>query len=200
MIQAFVGIATVHMIQRRTARQAPLSRFLTSVLAGLALTASSIYCTAASTPAALPAINGYISDSAFSTVAQDAVAANDAHVTVIADAVMAPDETREANKPRYPEQALRDRIEGYVVVQFDITRTGAVSGVRVIEAQPANYFETAAINAVQKFRFSPNDNTTEPVAIRGAINRFVFSLHAPNIPAKPGFIFHRGRTYYALAP
>lgn len=196
MILAFVGIAIVQMIQRHTTRPALLRKFLASAFAGLTLTSASLCCTAA---ALASAIADKAPDSSFSTVAQDAVAASDAHVTVLADATVVPESMRDAIKPRYPEQALRDRIEGYVVVQFDITRTGSVSGARVIEAQPANYFESAAIDAVQKFQFSPNDNTTEPVAIRGAINRFVFSLHGPNTPAKPGFIFHRGRTYYALS-
>jgi TonB family protein len=185
----------VQLVQRRNLNMAaPRSAFAAFVIAGATgamLTVASVCCLAAPEPGD--------TDGSFAAVAQSAVHANEARVTIIADATTTPAAARESIKPQYPEEARRDGIEGYVVVQFDISRTGAVSDARVIEAQPANYFETAAINAVRQYQFSPTANSVEPVAIRGAVNKFVFSLHAPNTPVNPGSIRYRGRTYYAVA-
>lgn len=134
----------------------------------------------------------------FSMLAQGALNYSNASVTVIADADSAQNALRESIKPQYPEQAKREGIEGYVVVQFDITNTGEVSGARVIEAEPANCFETAAIDAVKQYRFSPNSSTSETVTIRGAVNKFVFSLNDAAPKPRPATIHYRGRTYYAL--
>jgi TonB family protein len=181
----------VHFIARRNT---PSYRTVfSSVVLGLALATGS-HGSIADTSVAPD-----IDSSTLSTIAQEAVPANDARVTVIADAATSTELVRESIRPLYPERARRDGIEGYVVVQFDITKSGMVSGARVIEAKPVNYFETAAMDAVRQFQFSPNDNAPDPVAIRGAVNKFVFSLHAPNTPVKPGFIYYRGRTYFALA-
>lgn len=138
------------------------------------------------------------SDAAFAAVAQSAVPAEQTSIKVLA-ATATPGLVHDMVEPKYPEQARRDRVEGYVVVQFDIARDGMVSDVRVLEAKPANYFETAAIDAVRQLQFTPNTNSTDAVAIRGAVNMFVFSLNAPNSQTKPGFIYYRGRTYYTLA-
>jgi len=169
---------------------------IVSILAGLTMTIASTCSQAGSAfDLALPDDGS----TGFATVAQSAVPTVDARVSVIADASTTPGIIRELVKPSYPEQARRDRVEGYVVVQFDIAENGTVSGARVLEAKPANYFETAAIDAVRQLQFSPNDKPANSVAIRGAVNMFVFSLNAPNAPAKPGFITWRGRSYYALA-
>jgi len=105
---------------------------------------------------------------------------------------------RDSIKPLYPEQARQQGVEGYVVVQFDITREGDVTGAHVIEAQPANYFENAAIDAVRQYRFAPNNATREDIAIRGAVNRFVFSLTENTGAFKPSYVPYRGRTFFAL--
>jgi len=183
-------------VQRCNPRPAAARSVLASILAGLTMTIAST-CSQAGTRFDLPLPTE--ADAGFAATAQNAVPANDPRVTVVADASTTPDMIRELVKPLYPEQARKDRVEGYVVVQFDIAKNGTVSGARVLEAKPANYFETAAIDAVSQMQFSPNENAADAVAIRGAVNMFVFSLNSPNTPVKPGFITWRGRSYYALA-
>ena len=57
-------------------------------------------------------------------------------------------------RPSYPAAASRRGIEGHVIVEFDVTRTGTVSNVVVFETSN-RIFNRSAINAAKKFRFKP---------------------------------------------
>lgn len=185
----------MHPVQRRNSRPAASRSVFACILAGFTLSIAST-CSKAGALPELPLPEE--ADAGFVAAAQSAVPAEHTSIAVIA-AAATPGLVHDMIKPKYPEQARRDRVEGYVVVQFDIARDGMVSDVRVLEAKPANYFETAAIDAVRQLQFTPDTNATDAVAIRGAVNMFVFSLNAPNSQTKPGFIYYRGRTYYTLA-
>lgn len=60
-------------------------------------------------------------------------------------------------EPEYPPRALADNIEGVVVVHASIAADGSVTAVNVVSAEPAKIFDQAAIRAVMRWRFSPND-------------------------------------------
>ncbi len=55
--------------------------------------------------------------------------------------------------PRYPMRAANRRIEGWVKVEFTITETGTVKDAKVVEAQPENIFNRAALQAIRKWKF-----------------------------------------------
>jgi len=57
--------------------------------------------------------------------------------------------------PRYPYKAAQRGIEGWVRVEFDVTATGSVENVEVIESDPPGVFDKAAIRAVSRWRFKP---------------------------------------------
>ena len=57
--------------------------------------------------------------------------------------------------PVYPRRAADRGIEGYVILEFTVTKTGTVQNPVVVEADPPNYFERAAIQAAQKFKYKP---------------------------------------------
>jgi len=57
--------------------------------------------------------------------------------------------------PQYPYKAARRGIEGWVRVAFDVTATGSVDSVEVIESDPPGVFDKAAIRAVYSWRFKP---------------------------------------------
>ena len=57
--------------------------------------------------------------------------------------------------PDYPLAAVRDRIEGTVDVAFTITRTGGVRDVQVLQSEPAQIFDRAALDAVKRWKFDP---------------------------------------------
>ena len=57
--------------------------------------------------------------------------------------------------PSYPIGALRDNVEGYVTLSFDISEIGRPTNVRVIDAKPRGYFEKSARKALKKWKFDP---------------------------------------------
>ena len=56
----------------------------------------------------------------------------------------------------YPPEALRQGIEGQVVVRYDVTAKGNVTNAAVVGAAPPGVFEEAALRAVRSWRFRPS--------------------------------------------
>ena len=57
--------------------------------------------------------------------------------------------------PDYPSRALSSGIEGWVLMQFTITATGAVRDPIVVESEPPRIFDAAALKAVARWRYNP---------------------------------------------
>lgn len=88
-------------------------------------------------PAAVPAANA------------PAVAANSPSGAT-SDAVL----TRSAD-PAYPPVALRSRQSGWVVVDFTIDAEGRTKDITVVDSKPHRVFDSAATDAVRRYRFTP---------------------------------------------
>jgi periplasmic protein TonB len=58
-------------------------------------------------------------------------------------------------QPQYPRQALRDGISGYVRFELVINPDGTVKSARPIASQPRGVFESAAMQAILKWKFKP---------------------------------------------
>ncbi|MEM7218895.1 MAG: energy transducer TonB [Pseudomonadota bacterium] len=78
--------------------------------------------------------------------------------------------------PIYPRRAQTRGIEGYVVLEFVVTKSGAVRDPVVIEAKPPGIFDRAAINAALKFKYKPKVVNGEPIEVPGVRNRITFEL------------------------
>ncbi len=64
--------------------------------------------------------------------------------------------------PRYPKEAQRLGISGYVRLKLVLDRDGRVTDARVVDASPKNMFEAASLSAARSARFAPgmkSDNT-----------------------------------------
>ncbi len=79
-------------------------------------------------------------------------------------------------EPAYPIKARMLRIEGYVIVRFDVTAGGSVRQVRVIEAQPPRIFNQNAVKAVRRWKYNPKIEDGKPVGRKGLKSRLVFTL------------------------
>lgn len=55
--------------------------------------------------------------------------------------------------PKYPARAADRHIEGWVKVEFTITRDGTVENAVVVEAEPAEVFDDAALKAINQWIF-----------------------------------------------
>lgn len=78
--------------------------------------------------------------------------------------------------PIYPRRAQSRGIEGYVIVEFTVTTSGAVKDPIVVEAKPEGIFDRAAIDAALKFKYKPRvvDGTATEVA--GVQNKISFEI------------------------
>ena len=66
--------------------------------------------------------------------------------------------------PHYPEEARHARVQGVVILQTIIDRTGKVTNVKVLKGLPSGLTE-AAVDAVSKWRFEPATLEGKPVAV-----------------------------------
>jgi protein TonB len=57
--------------------------------------------------------------------------------------------------PDYPPRALTRGLEGWVKVQFTITATGTVKDAMVVDADPKNIFDDAALKSIARWRYNP---------------------------------------------
>lgn len=78
--------------------------------------------------------------------------------------------------PVYPRRALSRGIEGFVIVEFTVTKQGSVSDPKVIEANPAGIFEQAAVDAALKFKYKPRVINGEATEVAGVQNRISFQI------------------------
>lgn len=78
--------------------------------------------------------------------------------------------------PQYPDRAASRGIEGWVLVELTVTPEGTVTDPRVLSADPAGYFENAALRAVTRFRYKPKVVNGTPVPQPGVQYKFTFKL------------------------
>jgi len=55
--------------------------------------------------------------------------------------------------PKYPARAASRHIEGWVKIEFTITTDGDVENAVVVEAEPAEVFDEAALKAINQWKF-----------------------------------------------
>jgi protein TonB len=78
--------------------------------------------------------------------------------------------------PDYPPSALRRELEGWVQVQFTITAAGTVKNATVVDAEPRDVFDDAALKAIARWRYNPKVENGAPVERVGVQARIVFQL------------------------
>ncbi len=78
--------------------------------------------------------------------------------------------------PVYPRRAQTRGIEGYVILEFIVTKTGAVTNPVVIESKPPGIFDRAATNAALKFKYKPKVVNGEAIDVAGVRNKITFEL------------------------
>jgi len=77
--------------------------------------------------------------------------------------------------PQYPRRAAERGLEGYVLLEFVVTRQGTVRDPVVIDSSSA-VFDRAAVDAVMRFRYRPRVIDGEPVEVPGVRFRITFEL------------------------
>ena len=78
--------------------------------------------------------------------------------------------------PVYPRRALSRGIEGYVIVEFTVTKQGTVRDPQVLKAEPESLFDRAAMDAALKFKYKPRVVNGEAVEVAGVQNKISFQI------------------------
>lgn len=79
-------------------------------------------------------------------------------------------------RPIYPNSALSRGIEGYVIVEFTVTRQGTTRDAKIVEAKPANIFNRSAIQAASKFKYKPRVIDGVAIEVPGVQNKITFEI------------------------
>jgi len=77
--------------------------------------------------------------------------------------------------PVYPSRAASRGLEGKCIVEFTVTRTGAVQDVFVVECS-SSLFERASTQAASKFKYKPRVIDGEPVDVVGVQHLITFLM------------------------
>ena len=75
-------------------------------------------------------------------------------------------------EPVYPPRELSRGTEGWVLVQFSVTRIGTVRDAFIVESEPDAAFDDAALTAIARWRYNPrvvNGEAVERVGMQTVI-------------------------------
>jgi protein TonB len=78
--------------------------------------------------------------------------------------------------PQYPLRASERGIEGWVEVEFTISKLGTVKDPSVINSHPSSIFDRSALKAIRKWKYNPKIEDGEPVERPGIKVRLKFEL------------------------
>ena len=78
--------------------------------------------------------------------------------------------------PRYPPEAARDGINGWVLLRFTIDETGGVTDVEVIDSNPRRIFDNEARRALLRWKYKPKIIDGKAVAQPGMTVQLDFNL------------------------
>ena len=84
-------------------------------------------------------------------------------------------------QPDYPAEAWRDRQEGWVDVQLQITSDGRVTDARALRAQPRRVFDRSAVRAALQWEFDPVDGLSPSETVTKTY-RISFTMGEDNGP------------------
>lgn len=77
--------------------------------------------------------------------------------------------------PIYPARAAERGIEGYVIVEYTVTKDGTTRDVHVIKST-SSLFDRAAIESAQKYKYKPRVVDGQPVEVPGVRTKITFVL------------------------
>jgi TonB family protein len=77
--------------------------------------------------------------------------------------------------PDYPREAWTNRIEGHVILEFNINDVGQVENIRLIESTNP-VFTTDSMDALSRFRYAPAIKDGQTVAVKKQREQFRFRI------------------------
>lgn len=78
--------------------------------------------------------------------------------------------------PQYPRRALSKGIEGYVILEYTVTKKGTVENPVVIESKPNRIFDKSAIKSALRYKYKPRVVDGKPIEVSGVRTKITFEL------------------------
>ena len=78
--------------------------------------------------------------------------------------------------PIYPRRALERGTEGYVVLEYTVTKQGTVRNPVVVESVPGSVFNKAAIKSAMRYKYKPRVVDGNPVEVPRVRTKVTFKL------------------------
>ena len=78
--------------------------------------------------------------------------------------------------PQYPRRALSRGLEGYVIVEYTVTKQGTVKNAVVVESKPEGIFDSAAVKSALRYKYKPRVVDGEPIEVSGVRTQINFEL------------------------
>ena len=78
--------------------------------------------------------------------------------------------------PIYPRRAQERGIEGCVMLEFTVTKVGAVREPVVLWSIPSGIFDRAAMRSALKFKYKPQIRDGEAIEVPGVLNQITFII------------------------
>ncbi len=79
-------------------------------------------------------------------------------------------------EPQYPIKAARSGKEGWVQLKFDVTATGEVENVSIMQSKPGRIFNQAAKRALLKWKYRPMIVDGKPQMRKGLMVQLDFKI------------------------
>ena len=80
--------------------------------------------------------------------------------------------------PDYPSGAMQKGISGYCVIEYTVSKTGAVLNPQVVEGacEHSRFFAEPSIEAAKQFKYAPHKIDGKAVDVQGVQNKFTYEL------------------------
>ena len=77
---------------------------------------------------------------------------------------------------KYPEKAVRNKICGYVIAEYTVTKKGTVDKKKIIESKPRRIFDKAVKEALEQYIYKPREVKGKKVDTKSVKSKFTFEL------------------------
>lgn len=80
--------------------------------------------------------------------------------------------------PDYPSGAMQKGISGFCVIEYTVSKTGAVLNPQVVEGacEHSRFFAEPSIEAAKQFKYAPHKIDGKAVDVQGVQNKFTYEL------------------------